>query len=632
MQFPHTGATGTSPSPSSNRPVTTSPATTAAATTHTTTTSSSTWGASVIGALARGLRSARESFASTTTTRGPALGERSVQVGKPGAKEAGDTKASIAKDRQDAKQDGPPTLETVWPGHAWTRGPVESLCQALIEQNGDWQEQAIYKALAKLTGEQLEEAGEFAALLQAHHALRGKPLLSKVLAEVGIPPSWPVSALAGVNPGLGHVRFLATGLARGLMRTHQTFSLTRFLQAASDPNAHDQLEPVAAVAVALRNAVSDQGLRDVLGAVHGLPLAEKGSLMRQVRVLAQSDSVALTDLHRLVRMASFWPRTTSQVAGDLWYCRWLRILERPAEGEGEIARERQFVLGHAAALGCRDFGYAKPYLQAVLDGKHPAPATRWDLPPPALAPAQPTPSARAGILWAEDPKAQLASLHRDPDAAMHLTAWLALRASPLASDAVGLYRQVEALPLAFGERYRLQRVILRQEGAFAAVRDSVMAQAPTTTAASSSSTTTTSASLDETPSATASPPADEGAAHISRLTDLFRYFGEREGLEFAFEGEPDLARIRGADAQVRERIAFIEAAIWALQALAPAARPGESSQAAFLREGLQAVAKVTLGASLELLQANHARAQREAGLDVKAGPHRPATQASRGTG
>ena len=202
--------------------------------------------------------------------------------------------------------------------------------------------------------------------------------------------------MAGANPGLGHVRFLAAGLTRGLMRTHQTFSLTRFLQAASDPNAHYQLEPVAAVAVAMRNTVSDQGLRDVLGAVHGLPLAEKGSLMRQV----------------------------------------------------------------------------------------------------------------------------------------------------------------EALPMAFGERYRLQRVILRQEGAFAGVRDSLMAQAPTTTAASSSSTTTTGSSLDETPSATASPQADEGAAHISRLTDLYRYFGEGEGLEFAFEGEPDLARIRGADAQVRERIAF----------------------------------------------------------------------------
>lgn len=573
---------------------------------------SSSWASSMAHAMTRSYRSFIQSLASssTTTTRGPALGERSPQRGPaaPGeSKTSRDVKASKA-----ANQDLPPTLDTLWPGHPFARGPVRSLCEALLAQKGQWKKMEIYKALLKLDGPQLAQVGEFAAYLQAHPSLRGAPVLSQLLVEVATPPGWPICNFPDEPQGLNLAAHLITGMARGLMRTDQTYSLARALAGICDGSAPVRLEAVPAIVVDLQGHVSDTGLRDVLAAVHTLKLPDAHGLLRQCRRLAKSQDVPVTALHRVVRQATCQPQRHSIGYGD-WYRDWFQIMEAPPEGEPEIPPVRQFAIGHGVAVGCRHHSASYLVLRPALEGKHPATGPLPALPPPKLMPA-----ARAGVLWALDPLAALAALPQDPDGALHLEACMALGEPLRQIGPVRLYETIEALRIPMAQRYRLQRMHLGQDGVFAAVRAAMLARPPAPSALPPAQ------GLDD-GSPGAGSADDASAAILTRLADLYRYFGERDDLAFAFGDAPDLARIRAEEGGVRERMAAIEAAMRELEALAPAARPHETPAAAFLREGCAQVAKVTLGASLQGLQANLERAGRESGVSPQSGRDRKAT-------
>lgn len=577
----------------------------------------SSWASSLIRTMARSWRSVTEPSASSTTTTTTAastntasLSQRTVRVGLPA------TPAAPGQDRKEAKQKDPLTLATLWPGHAWRDGPVRALCQDLIKQNGKWKQAAVFEALRKISEEEAEEFGEFAAYLQAHPSLWEAPVISQWLADLSV-PAFSRAARHPRDPhGLLLVGGLVNGLARGLMRTEQTYSLVQVLVRLLDAQRLRRFDGLARTVVELRDHVNDLGLREVMAALHNLQLPDEQGLLRQCRQLARSDAVAVTALHRVVRLATRHP-FKSQVPCHDWYADWLRLLAAPPAGEGAIPPARQFALGHAAATACLDYAPSRPSLQAVLDGKHTETPGPQALPPPQYAPPQPTPAARAGVLWALDPMASLAALPLDPEAALNLGAWLDLEKPARQIGPVRLYQQLEALDLPFNARYRLQRLVLRQEGAFAAVRASLL---PTPALPASPQVE----GLDEGPVVGAD--ADDAlAAALSRLMDLYRYFGEREGLDFAFGDSPDLARIRQEQLRVHERMGCIEAAMRELEGLAPPStgREAEPAPTAFLRDGLAAVARLTLGESLRQLQANHALAlASELRLERDPGPHK----------
>lgn len=564
------------------------------------------WGASLIGAMARSYRRVISSAASSsvTTTSSPALGERTLdrlpapsQRPSAGSKEARDAKASTSSPDGKVKNPVPTpfTLAGLWPGHAFARGPVTTVCQALLEQKGQWRKMEIYKALLKLDGSQLAQVGEFAAYLQAHPVMRSQPLLSPLLVELAIPPRWPASELPGQTQGLGLGGHLVTGLVRGLMRTDQTYCIKQVLKRIADEHASLRLDHLASEVVALRDCVPDAGLREVLGAIHLLPLPYEHGLLFQCRHMARSPSVPVADLHRVVRLATCQPYHSNTAAVD-WYRGWFRLLETPDDGEGEITPLRQFVVGHAVARARDQHQAIWGVLQPLLDDP---PAASG--PVPALPPPKPTPASCAGAKCAVYPEWSLDNLCKGPAGAIYLDAWITLMPPQPPLTPVRLYEAVEAAPMPMAQRYRLQRQILQGDGAFDRVRATMMRPAE------AASVQSTAAGLDEGPPGTAD---DALATTLARLADLYRYFGERDGLEFAFGSKPDLARIRAHAQQVRERIDRIEAAVRELQALAPAAGSDDSHQAAFLREGYAQVARVTLGASLRELQDNLARAGR----------------------
>lgn len=423
------------------------------------------WASSVSEAMTRSYQRFIESLASSSTTTtpsttsAPSLGKRSTQVLPPSGQPH---PQAPPRDLKDDKKASPPTLAGIWPGHAFKRGPVKSLCEDLIAQRGEWNGAVLYKRMRKLDGEGLCEFGEFAAYLQNHPSLRQAPVLSKLLTQLSVPPSWPVDGIAGVSPGLWQVGHLASGLARGLILTGQTYSLQQVLTPLADVDRSVWLAGVATTVMALQADLRDGDLASALGAVNCLPLPHSDGVLAQCLQLARSEDVPVSTLHRLVRLGTPCPQGYRLRLED-WAGAWFRILEAPAPPQAAIAHERHFAIGHAVGSHCAGDRHQLALLRPRLDAGPGGSDDPGGGGTPRLAP-----SARAGVLWALDPLKCLAAVDRDADGLRQLDAWIALEEPLRRIDAASWHRTVEALEIPFAQRDRLQRLVLRRKGALEA--------------------------------------------------------------------------------------------------------------------------------------------------------------------
>lgn len=384
------------------------------------------------------------------TDRSPRLPAGSLPHQATRGDDKGEAKAT--KDAKPATTKHPGALADVWPGHAFTDGPGKALCEVLLVQRGRWNEGAIDDRLSRLDAAALAEFGEFAARLQDHPALRQAPVLSQLLTRLAVPPSWPVAGIDGVSPGLPEGWDpLASGLARGLILTGQTYSLQQLLKASAHVERSVRLAGLVRTVITLHGQLADADLGRALGALHNLPVPYADSVLAQCRGLARSAGLPLAGLHRLVRLACPYPQE-SIVPYEAWHTGWFRILETPPAGEEPLAPERHFAIGHALGRGCDH--HALRLLRPALEGKDATGAPAPELPSP-----QPAASARAGVLWALDPLACLAALPRDPDGMRHVQAWAALPEAARRIDPALWHRSVEALDIPALDRLQLQRIV-----------------------------------------------------------------------------------------------------------------------------------------------------------------------------
>lgn len=529
---------------------------------------------------------------------GRALTDRSPRL--PHQAVSGDHKRDTrtTKDAKPATPTHPRALADIWPDHVFADGPAKALCQTLLALRGNWNGALLSKQMVKLNDDALAEVGEFAAYLQAHPSNAETRILMHVLVELTTPvrpyPCTPEQEAAADATGR-RLRHLARGIARGLTLSGQVNGLQQFFARLREIRSPVFFDGLGHLVVHFNERLSDEHLERVMIELAGLNVRYTDGLPYQLHQLAREPRTSPEALHRLARTAT----AGYLQVGNHPLQRWLGVLEAPDDDKAALSPERQFVLGHGVGAGCRARAAARSAwltqniedVSYFVDGKHhPSRPTSTlsldDLHTRAPLP-KPTAASRAGALWGLDPLGCVGRLPHDPDCGGHVDTWIALKAPMNDIDPVAWYRTVENINIAFAQRHRLQRLMLGRGENFGIVRASLL------------------------------PPAggevdDEIAAAIGRLTDLYRYFGEREGLEFAFGDAADVARIRQEATRVRERIATIEQAIRELQALAPDASGPETATHAFLREGLAQVARVTLGRSLQALQANQALALGEA--------------------
>lgn len=531
---------------------------------------------------------------------GRALTARSAHL--PHQPALGDPKAETkaTQDTKSATPKYPSTLAEVWPKHVFSNAPAKALCEALLAQRGQWDGKALVPLLSKLNADALAELGEFAVYLQARctpateqahmQLVKALPRTLMYKNERYTPEERATAAAQGLRVGQ-----LSRGITRGLILTGQTHGLPDFFHYARFGCQPQDFRGLGHVVVELNERLSDEQL------AHSIQyLVDDHSMLpqdhlQQLHQLARDRRTSPQTLHRLARtMTAAAVRPSEGMEHFVWITRieWLNVLAAPLDRKAAIPPERQFILGHGVGTACQTAD-PRPLVQdikRILACKDRLPdETSWVTDTIQFAQSRsrmlrpPTAPSRAGALWGLDPLACLSRLPQDPDCADHFENWMALPPPIDHIDAVTWYRAVEAIPLPFAQRHRVQRLKLAVGENFSTVRAALLP-------------------------AQQADSEEEMATALGRLTDLYRYFGEREGLDFALGKTRDLARIRQEEARVRERIATIEQAMSELQALAPATSACESAAQAFLRQGLAQVTQVTLGPSLKELQANLALA------------------------